>query len=373
MTLDDLFDLPAQNDAPGEGAEDQPIQMGAAYRTPYDIMSELDAARARSGELVDYLSTAHTAANVRFLPSSAAIKVQETDAAGNQTTRVVGTCLRRAYYLCVGVQPTEARTARANDSADLGNMVESIYLDRFRNLSSFRVVAPSVDGRKLRYRHDRISGEVDMVLLHIPSGNLVGVEMKSYDGPWKAWSLCGYDESCKCHGKFFFLAKYVRGSRSQLNPNWVSRNDYDFHGSPVGPGEQNLLQTMLYLDEFGKDALHPIRLWKLVYIARDKGPRAEFDVTLAEDGGDKYPVVNGRMLKSYPLSGIYARYAELERHVLDAILPPRDFVPEYDSQKLLADNSTPAKVVEKLKNGGVHRDWQCGFCPYLGRCEADGA
>ena len=131
MTLDDLFDLPAQHDASAEEAEDQPIQMGAVYRTSYDIMSELDAARARSGELVDYLSTAHTAANVRFLPSSAAIKVQETDAAGNQTTRVVGTCLRRAYYLCVGVQPTEARTARANDSADLGNMVESIYLDRF--------------------------------------------------------------------------------------------------------------------------------------------------------------------------------------------------------------------------------------------------
>jgi hypothetical protein len=112
---------------------------------------------------------------------------------------------------------------------------------------------------------------------------------------------------------------------------------------------------MLYLQEFWKDG---IRLWKIVYAARDKGPDTSFDITLADINGKRVAVVNGKPYTEFTLEAIYGRYLELKKYLDSNTLPPRDYVPEYDADFLLTGSVSTAKGSTNERTVALHHIWQ---------------
>jgi hypothetical protein len=182
--------------------------------------------------------------------------------------------------------------------------------------------------------------------------------MKSYDGPWAAMELAGYSKAKSAYrGAMPYIRKYLDKSRKQPNPQ-LTKEPF--------PKVDNLLQSMLYLSEFWNEG---IRLWKLIYVARDKGPEAEHDVSLyTEPGGPTMAMVNGIARPTITIEGIHVRFKALKEHVEMDRIPPRDYVPEYDSDVILDNDAFPKWVQEKIKSGQVHRSWRCDFCAFLGKC-----
>lgn len=355
----------------------------SSYQTPFDIMTDLDRAREEAEKVHQVLQATHVDNNARLWPSMASLKREILGPGGQRTTQMVGACLRKSWYHSTGVASTEKRSQRAADSAELGTIAERVYLERFRAVPGYRTIYPNINGDKLRYRRaltsccqpegaerflrdsnltgHSISAEVDLIIQHIETLTLLGIEMKTYDGAYAAIDLCGYEKAAEAYGSACpYVAKFLDKGRKVLNPKRLAK--------PF-PKEDNLLQTMLYLDEFWKDQIH---LWKLIYVARDKGPRAEFDISLTRINDETFPVVNGEVCPNYPLSQVYARFAELAECITKNILPPRDYQPEYDSEKLLSDPETTDKLRKKLEAGFIHRDWRCSFCPFLTKCLEDG-
>lgn len=348
------------------------------YVTPFDVMSEMDRARDEA-ERIDAKVRARHAAGVRFWPSMASLVRTTIKPDGRMSVQCVGDCMRASWYACRGVVATEGRSQRGSDSADLGSIMEKIYVERFRACPGYRVVYPSVNGTKLKFRNAfGVSGELDLVLEHVETGTLFGVEMKTYDGAWAAIDLAGVERARQCYGAACtpYVRKFLDKGRRVPNPK----------ASNAGaPKDQNLLQVMQYLEEFWDDG---IRLFKLVYAARDKGPRVDFDVSLVTDeDGERYPIVNGRLCADFPLSGIHKRWRDLRSHVESGLIPRRDYVVEVDHDRLLGDDGyaadccesigsprydTVEKIREAVRAGDVPRHWRCSYCKYLGKCLTDG-
>lgn len=340
--------------------------MSNEYTSPFSILEDTheainDAIKERAN-----MRFKHSEARIALWPSMASIELTEPDEYGKFHTRVEGSCIRQGYYYSKQVEPTDHIQKRAIDSAEVGKAVELIYVRRFKNLHKYRVIWPDINEDQLRFATKLgIRGELDIILQHHETGIKFGVEMKSYDGHWKAMEYAGYDAAKACYkGAMPYIRKYLDKSRKVPNPQ-ITQEPF--------PSIQNLLQTMLYLEEFWDDG---IRLWKIIYAARDKGPEVEHDITLAEYDGKRCAVVNGVIRPQITLEGVHARYQLLKAYVDQDTVPPRDYVPEYDFDYVMADDSPfPEWVKKKVKGGEAHRDWRCDFCPFLQHClmETDGA
>lgn len=290
-----------------------------------------------------------------FWPSAASIKYQFNNK-GFLTEKVEGSCLRQAWYSMKGYTSTEAADPKMQDVWDLGSAAEEIYKQRFQAVPEYRVLFPDFFGNKLRFANPKtgLRGEADLVLQHMDTGSIFGVEMKSYYRPWAALEVAGYEATKAHYGSLMPYIKVDDPRRSQ---------------QPF-PKVTNLMQSMLYLEEFWEGKVS-IKLWKLIYVARDKGPSAEFDVTLTDYKGKRCAIVNGTVIPWLNLEGIHARFAELKVFLDKNLLPPRDYNPEYDDLEVfkLVEAGKLAKWVEnKIKAGETHRDFQCDYCPFLSRC-----
>lgn len=340
------------------------------YSSPFPVCEALDKVRVERA-FQRSVKRANTPPpgdpkRVPLWPSMASFKQTVIYPGGWEDTRVIGTCLRQSFYMATRAEPTDPKDVRVMDAGEMGNAIEDLYVKEMKHLPDYEVLHPSVgeDGkpRQLRIDHRGVTGKVDIILLHVPTGTKVGVEMKTYDNPRNAISYVGYDKAKAIYKSLCpYIPKYVKGSRTKLNPERFKK--------PF-PKESHLMQTLIYLDALWDEG---VRFFKIIYVARDRGPRAEFDVTLGTSNGRRYAVVNDELLQDWPLDGIYARYAEVKDHVARGDLPDRDFVPEYDTDALLDDPSTPKWLAEKVKGGQIHRDWNCDYCPFLGRCLDDGA
>ena len=321
----------------------------------------------------------------RFWPSSASIGRFETSR--NITYEVIdGACMRNSFYRMTGQSVTDFPDPKMYDIWDLGNAAEDIYVERFRGLNDWRLIFPNMNGDKLKFSgpDTGLSGEADIVIQHKETGENIGIEMKSYYGFWGAMDVAGYE-----------VAKAAFGAGGAY-----LRNDDPRKTAPGKPKTQNLLQTCLYLEEFWDSPSLPIKTWKIIYVARDKGPTVEFDVTLVEHQGKRCACVDGVVYPDINLEAIHARYTALGNYVDKNELPPRDFIIEYSPDYFLTGKlpmgmnswhqvkhmdwkdavnkkaSSARSAVNKKKylneaQSGVKRDWNCDYCPYLSRCQQD--
>ena len=327
------------------------------------------------------LRVAHSENGDAFWPSSASISYRTTGPNGFLYDKIEGTCLRQAYYKMLRTPETDATSPTSMRIMAIGTAAEDIYKEWFHGVDGYRVIFPDIRGKKIRFNsvfHDiRVRGEVDLILEHIETKTRFGVEMKTYEGSIAAANLCGAD-----------VAK-------EIYKTWIPPEFIDDR-APF-PKVQNLLQAMLYLQEFWQDGIH---LWKIIYAARDKGLDTSFDITLATINNQRVAVVNGKPYPEFSIEGIYDRYKELKKHIDQDTLPNRDYVPEYDVDFLITGNiaatygsSNPQTITahqlwkEKLdyKAGSPRakksqaeiyrdaiangkRDWQCSYCPFRDKC-----
>jgi hypothetical protein len=285
-----------------------------------------------------------------------------------------------------GQSVTDFPDPKMYDIWDLGNAAENIYVDRFRGLDRYRMVYPNMNDDKLKFGNPEtgLSGEVDIIIQDKETGTFIGVEMKSYYGFYGAMDVAGYE-----------LAKSAFGAGAAY-----IRNDDPRKTAPGKPKTQNLLQACLYLEEFFDSDVMPVKIFKLIYVARDKGPTVEFDITLVEHEGKRCAQVDGVVYPEINLEGIHKRYNKLQEYVDKGKLPPKDYVLEYDPDYLLTGimppdisdwhkikhmdwrdevnrkansaKSKPAKTrIHNSAQSVVKRDWQCTYCPYMSRCQID--
>jgi hypothetical protein len=206
-------------------------------------------------------------------------------------------------------------------------MVEKFEIENYKQMGIWR-------DNNVKFFNERynISGEADCVVQIPGLDHLTGVEVKS-----------GYD--------YKFRKEVI--------------------GSPTRPGKpkyDNLLQTMLYIDYFKIP-------FRLLYIDRGNAARAEYEITLNDDGT---PNIDGKKLNiGLSIPRTIARYKVLEEHLKDSTLPRRDFQLKYTKERLELLNSSKRlskKNSEEFdKNSDVDLgDWQCSYCSFKDYCWKDG-
>lgn len=351
--------------------------MAQEYEQEFRLLEDTRAAMVASQSHVDTLKLGHSTRS-GFWPSLCSIA--RVEMYKNVPYEVIeGSCLRQSYYRMTGQSQTDVPDPSMHDIWDLGSAAEEIYKQRFQGLDTYRVLFPTVMGEKLRFQnpHTGVRGEADLVLQHKESGVRFGVEMKSYYGFWAAMEIAGYDAAFKSYSVTPYIP--VADPRRSKAPF---------------PKLANLMQTILYLEEFWDDG---IQLWKIIYVSRDKGPSKEFDVTLKYFKGRHCAVVDGVTIPWINCEGIHKRFKELQEAIDKKELPSRDFLPEYSTDYLITDQmptdlnvwhqikhiewkeniegkQARAKSAAKRKShmdyaiANGNSDWQCNFCPYRARC-----
>jgi len=357
-----------------------------SYTKQFSLVDDIRRQLQTTANERDQVTTEHRRpGGGRFWPSSASITQVESSRNCVYET-VEGACMRASYYRMTGQSVTEFPDARMYDIWDLGSAAEDIYVDRFRGLNDYRLIFPNMGNDKLKFTSPDtgLSGEADIVVQHKETNVNIGVEMKSYYGFWGAMDVAGYETAREAFGGG---AAYIR-------------NDDPRKTAAGKPKTQNLLQSCLYLEEFWNSNALPIRLWKLIYVARDKGPTVEFDITLVDYQGKRCAQVDGIVYPDINLEGIHARYQKLADYIDKQTLPPGDYVVEYDNNYILTGQlpmnmntwhkvkhmdwrdavNKKANATKSSKNKSnvlnmaqtaTKRDWQCDYCPYLSRCQQD--
>ena len=256
-------------------------------------------------------------------PSSASCKIKNEY--GEET--IVGGCLRKIYWEHNGVKKTNPMTARGARICGVGKMVERFEVEQYKEMGIWR--DNNVKFINTKYN---ISGEADCIVFNKETNSLHGIEIKS-----------GYDYKFRT----------------------------DVIGTPTKPGKpkfEHLLQTMIYIDYFKFP-------FSMIYIDRGNAARAEYEITLNDDGT---PNINGKKLgNGISIPGCLARLKELEENLKDSTLPRRDFQLKYskDRLKILNDSYRLSKKdrEEFAKSGDVCvGDWQCSYCDYKDYCWKDG-
>jgi Holliday junction resolvase-like predicted endonuclease len=258
-------------------------------------------------------------------PSEASVRF--TDPNGN--VRVEGTCMRKAYFRYTGKKPDTEIDAYTQWIFALGKSVEEILVEQWKQMGIW--VANNI---KFYDPQHHVSGEIDVVLREPDTNTLFFVEVKSFYG--------------------YYATKELIGNRS----------------TKAAPKTAHLLQTLIYLSQH-KDTFP---YGKIVYYARDSANRTEFDITLASEGGDYLPVVNGKIDSRFTVGDIYDRFDLLMDHIKDSVVPEADFRKEYtpkmvEERKALGEVSKTAyeKWLKDPRKNPIG-DWQCRYCQYCKTC-----
>jgi len=263
---------------------------------------------------------------LHFYPSEAS--VEWIDHHG--ITRVGGACMRQVYYRCTNTPVDGQPDAYSEWIFALGKAVEQILVEQWKQMGIW--VANNI---KFLDEEHNISGELDVVLTE-PDGTLYGAEVKSFYGYQATRDICGN--------------KHQQGK----------------------PKTSQLLQTLVYVDLCRK--LGIIDYFKMIYYARDSANRAEFDITLLQDGEFLRPTINGVIDYRFTMQEIYDRYAILADHINNKILPVRDFERVWDEEKVEQRHDigevsdTAYKDWKKRPEKNPIGDWQCRYCPYSSIC-----
>lgn len=261
-----------------------------------------------------------------FYPTEASVELPAT---AKDPAKVIGTCMRAAWYRYMGEFKGQAFSAYTHWIFLTGKSVEEGLTENWKQMGIW------VDNNiKFRSKEHHVSGEIDCVVRDPATGDLILVEAKTYYGYEATKEICG-------------------------NPK---------KGIPGQPKDSNLLQILIYLYLHK----HIFTRGKLLYIDKVCQNNAEFDIQLSEENGRTYPVVNGIVQRRFAVEDIFARYNKLSLYVSEKEIPARDFELEYSAQKIsdLWDKKEIAKTrYEAWKTKGTPiGDWNCRYCRYKEEC-----
>lgn len=182
--------------------------------------------------------------NPTFYPSSASVKLPNGD--------VLGGCWRADWYRIHGIQATDNASLYMHFTWAYGHTAEALLTDAMKCAGVYE----NSDVRFFDQKYN-ISGKLDIVGRYRTSDRSIryyGVECKSVYG--------------------MGVSKTIRGRATK----WRGQEPFD-----PRPKEGNLMQTMIYLDQFSRDQSPQYHLdfFKLIYVPRDKpNDGREFTVTL---------------------------------------------------------------------------------------------
>ena len=208
----------------------------------------------------------------------------------------------------------------------LGRAVESKVIDAMKMAGVYEN-----DGVKFYDRELNVSGELDVVGRYRKDGKIryYGVEVKSVYGMGCTYTISGRSRAYKGQAAF----------------------------DPF-PKESNLMQTMVYLDQFGSrmEERYQLDYFKLLYFPRDKpNDGREYTVRLVtkEDldaslllkhGGDmkdgeRYALVttpgfSAKVETRFSIEDLYGRWVLLQRYIEENIPPPRAHQKFYSAEEI---------------------------------------
>lgn len=270
-----------------------------------------------------------------FYPSEASLRKEDGTIQGTG-------CHRKTFFRIRGVEPTNRSGPTNSWRASLGSSAERTFTDLMKQAgvweaNSIKFYDPDLN----------LSGEVDVVG-KIPFRDgyaYYGVEVKSIYG--------------------YAVTQCIRGRR-----RW--------RGSPAiipKPKLSHLMQSMLYTWHFRDDLIG----FKLIYISRDSGDTAEYNITLErftdDEGNTKHCAkVNGEAWRDVVLEDIHDRYRELRDKLLQEDPPEREFKLVYtqeEAEALHASGELSATRFNKFQKGEAIGDWQCSYCSFKDHCYAE--
>lgn len=260
-----------------------------------------------------------------FYPSEASVVL--TDEFGDR--KVEGGCMRSSYFRLSDEYEGSPHDARSEWIFMMGNKVEDSLTSYWKEMGLWH--ANSV---KFVDTENHVSGELDVILVEPPDGQLYGVEVKSFYG--------------------YHAEKEIMGG-------------YKTSGFPkMG----QLLQTLVYLNYWEDKGLP---FFRMAYFARDSVKRRTFKIELHHEGDIKYPKVDGVVVRSFTINDILDRYKKLKNHVETNTIPPNDYELQYSDAKIqdyLAKKKVSASGYEKWKKGKQAHlgDWNCNYCNFKNIC-----
>lgn len=289
-----------------------------------------------------------------FYPSEARTICEETG-------KVLGNCLRSAYYRVIGIEKTDPPNARAYYIFMLGNLVEKFLIDRWKEMGIWEQ-----DNVAFYDREYNVSGKIDCFIRSIfvkrngvykmrprNQSPIIGVEVKSFYG--------------------YYATKEIIGNQSQDGR----------------PKINQLLQAFYYTERYSHRGVPG---FKMAYLARDSVQRREFNIVpvVTSLGGEVQrtrPAVDGTVFSNISIEAIRESYRLLDQAVRTDTLPARDYTHAYDKAtveaKKVAGEISNSKYdswvrAKKPCDGNVRRlhkdaigDWQCSYCDYKQHCWVD--
>lgn len=249
-------------------------------------------------------------------PSEAS--VEGIDDHGRKT--VYGTCMRKAYLRVTKTAEEAPPDARAQWIFMQGKIIEEALVERWKQMGIWLE-----NNLKFYWPEYNISGEIDALLANPETGEMFGVEVKTFYG---------------YHGK-----KQIMGNTRQKG----------------APKMSHLLQSLIYTSYF-KDR---IPYWKMVYFARDEVARREFNIRLSEEDKDGkiWPIIDGESFSKFSVNDILDRYTKLNEHIEKEIVPDKDYTLYYDDKRVEEEKklgNVSKSAYEKWQKGKKKiGDWQC--------------
>lgn len=268
-----------------------------------------------------------------FYPSEASVKL--IDEHGDLKTE--GGCLRAAYFRLSDEFKGLPHEPRTEWIFMQGKIIEQALIDKWKEMGVWR------DNNVKFVDHDNhISGELDVVLSEPGSGQIYGVEVKTF---------YGYHAEKEILGNF-------------KNPGF--------------PKMSQLLQTLVYLNYWENRG---IPFFRMAYFARDSVKRRSFKIELHHEGNITYPKVDGQVIRSFTINDILARYKDLKHYIDTKTIPPGDYELQYSDAKIedyFAKGKVSKTDYESWKKGKLKPyenigDWNCSYCKFKNICWGSGS
>ncbi len=266
-------------------------------------------------------------------PSEASVKVKN----GEDKLEVIGSCQRSSYLRASKATKPAPYEARSIWIMTQGKIIENEFIARWKEMGIW--VENNI---KFYWPQYNLSGEVDTILAEPSTGDLFGVEVKTF---------YGYDAH-----------KNILGNKSIAG----------------FPKESHLMQTILYA-YYWRESL---KYFKLVYFARDDVKRREFNIGLVDEGNKTYPVVDGAVYRKWSVQDLLSRYKSLQAFIDNETLPPRDYELIWSQERVEKENqlgniskTAYLQFQRDVKKGRTTAigDWRCRYCNFKSFCwKSDG-
>lgn len=319
-----------------------------------DLKQILDSLRTRPYILGKKPRTGH-------YPSASSVSYIDQ----NSERKVEGSCMRAEWYDFKGFDeglvfgPSSPRMARI---LEMGNKYADMFIKEFKEAGIW-----AGDEVPFSIPELNLSGRIDAFIkdpsLAPPPPNrplpehLIGVEFKTVGG--------------------------YQGSKGPI----TSTKD-----TKLFPKMDNVLQCLVYLYHYGK---YGIKKWLLLYIDRALGQSEatpiHWNYHTIEVNSAGHPVISNEQgsttITEFKVIDVINRFKELQKHVDNNTLPPRDYAIRYDNKKILSLydreslNKTQTEAITKIIKKKTREkilqedtpiieigDWRCAYCEYSDIC-----